>query len=299
MNHSSDFAQFMKWLIIIGCIVLIATGVNIILEWSKVPEFARSVVSKDSTYSKNQVTDTAKKTTVTITENMVNKSSLPAPAANTQQDVMMKKGYDIVLLGLVVLFILFALPWLSEFNFLQIFSAKFKEKEDASKAIINEAANASNTNLPRQKPPTSAKSVTEEQVTRCRDMLHNPEMNIEKFSIYTEDPQKNMWGKSPIANERKLSATVIPVSGNTELFKVQLKVISTNPERPLKNKVVFHLHPTFPNSDPSIYVVQAEAKLELIAWGAFTVGAEADNGATKLELDLAELAEAPLLFKSR
>jgi len=40
----------------------------------------------------------------------------------------------------------------------------------------------------------------------------------------------------------------------------------------------------------------AEAKL--VAWGAFTVAAVADSEATRLELDLGTLPDAPDWFKS-
>jgi hypothetical protein len=39
--------------------------------------------------------------------------------------------------------------------------------------------------------------------------------------------------------------------------------------------------------------------LKLTAWGAFTVGVLADEGRTKLELDLSELEDAPEDFRSR
>ena len=45
--------------------------------------------------------------------------------------------------------------------------------------------------------------------------------------------------------------------------------------------------------------VNGIATLQLIAYGAFTVGAECDGGTTKLELNLAELPDAPQLFKER
>lgn len=46
-------------------------------------------------------------------------------------------------------------------------------------------------------------------------------------------------------------------------------------------------------------VVEGAAMIERIAYGAFTVGAEADGGATRLELDLVDLPDAPELFRSR
>lgn len=61
----------------------------------------------------------------------------------------------------------------------------------------------------------------------------------------------------------------------------------------------FFLHPTFHGNDRPVVAVTpgGTADLALTAWGAFTVGAIADNGATKLELDLAELPAAPAEFK--
>jgi hypothetical protein len=41
------------------------------------------------------------------------------------------------------------------------------------------------------------------------------------------------------------------------------------------------------------------ATLEIAAYGAFTVGVEANHGKTRLEIDLAELESAPRLFRSR
>ena len=60
----------------------------------------------------------------------------------------------------------------------------------------------------------------------------------------------------------------------------------------------FHLHDTFLNPDPVINVEKGMAVLKLSAvWGAFTAGAELDNGKTQLELDLAELSTAPKKFR--
>lgn len=64
--------------------------------------------------------------------------------------------------------------------------------------------------------------------------------------------------------------------------------------------VKFHLHHTFSNPDPVISVQDGEAVLKLTkVYGAFTVGAEADDGNTFLELDLAELSDAPKEFEER
>lgn len=132
-----------------------------------------------------------------------------------------------------------------------------------------------------------------------RDAQHGLRDDATQILSYTSDPQKKKWGEKAEVNFRRLTATVKQSSISKELFDIELKVISTNSDSPLKGSVIFHLHPTFSNSTPEIYVINGVAQLKLKAWGAFTVGAVADNGITKLELDLAELANAPELFKSR
>ncbi len=122
--------------------------------------------------------------------------------------------------------------------------------------------------------------------------------NIEP-SLVNDDPQKNQWGGKPESNGRKLSATVVKHDWLPGLYKLTLIIKSTFVTNPLTGIVKFHLHPTFKNANPEIYVINGVAKLELIAWGAFTIGAEADNGKTKLELDLAKLPSVDSEFKQR
>ena len=113
------------------------------------------------------------------------------------------------------------------------------------------------------------------------------------------DTQKGKWGGSPESNGRKVTATVRPTTYNKELFVISLQVVSTDPNKPLKDKVIFHLHDTFVHPDRSIDVNNGLASLQVVAWGSFTVGIECDNGQTKLEIDLAELPDAPQFFKER
>ena len=113
-----------------------------------------------------------------------------------------------------------------------------------------------------------------------------------------DDPWKGVFGESE--NEsRRLEAKVIQ-SANTGYYRVYLRLSSLNPEaNPLKGSVQFFLHDTFANSKPVVAVgPNGVAELALDAWGAFTVGAIADSGLTRLELDLAEIDEAPSSFKS-
>lgn len=107
------------------------------------------------------------------------------------------------------------------------------------------------------------------------------------------DPQRGRWGQNAEHSNRKLSATLEPVTNG--LFKVIITVESTSALDPLTGKVTFHIHDSFSNPNPVIDVLNGTAKLVLLVWGSFVVGAETSNG-TKLEYDLATIAGAPKQF---
>jgi hypothetical protein len=114
---------------------------------------------------------------------------------------------------------------------------------------------------------------------------------------FSDDPQKGKWGRHPEHNGRRLSALVRP-SADPSYYRVELVVESTDPARPLVGLVRFHLHHTFRNPNPVIAVEKGKAVLRLYkVWGAFTAGAETDEGATRLEIDLATLEDAPARFR--
>jgi hypothetical protein len=131
------------------------------------------------------------------------------------------------------------------------------------------------------------------------DLTKSKKEIIRQSEEFDDDPQKGKWGGKPEVNGRKISANVRPTSFNEEWFNVYLEVISTDANKPLIGEVVFHLHPSFPNDVEKVNAENNIAALNLVAWGAFTVGVECDGGQTKLELDLAELPDAPHVFKSR
>ncbi len=114
-----------------------------------------------------------------------------------------------------------------------------------------------------------------------------------------DDPNKGRWGGAAERAGRRLSAKVRHRANTRSnlLFRVELTVESTDPARPLGGTVVFHLHPTF--VQPRVEVEARDGRATHVieaAYGAFTVGAEADAGATRLELDLATLPDAPARF---
>ena len=113
------------------------------------------------------------------------------------------------------------------------------------------------------------------------------------------DPNKGKFGGLAICNDRTIKPTVKETSFDSELFTISLEVFSSNSQNPLTGKVIFHLHPTFIDPIKEVEVINGIAKLSEIAYAAFTVGVECDEGKTKLEVDLALLPDAPQLFKER
>jgi hypothetical protein len=126
---------------------------------------------------------------------------------------------------------------------------------------------------------------------------------VKKFNVQLspdkDDPQKGRWGMEAKKNFRKISA-VVQGSKVPGLYNVIIKVVSTKKDIPLIGEVKFHLHDTFLNPTPVIAVKDGRAILTLTGvWGAFTVGAETDDGKTHLELDLSQLPKAPKQFKEK
>ena len=114
--------------------------------------------------------------------------------------------------------------------------------------------------------------------------------------IDPEDPQKGQWGGLAERNGRLLTATVEALS--QDWFGITLEIRRlTGP--PLEGTVEFHLHPTFTRHIEQVTVKDGKATLPLSAWGAFTVGALADKGRTRLELDLSQNPSFPQTFRER
>lgn len=120
--------------------------------------------------------------------------------------------------------------------------------------------------------------------------------HVAPIITYLDDPQKGKWGGYADSNGRHLRAEVSEAA-TPGYFKIRITVTG-DPDNPISGLVKFHLHNTFRNPDPVIAVKNNIAELKLNrVYGAFTVGAEVDNGRTKLELDLANLEGAPKKFR--
>jgi len=110
-----------------------------------------------------------------------------------------------------------------------------------------------------------------------------------------EDPQKGRWGGQSERAGCKLNATVRDL--DDQWFEVKLDCYRTSKGEPLRGNVQFHLHPTFAKPVQMVEVHDGHATLTVDCWGAFTVGAVADNGRTMLELDLAADESFPQAFR--
>lgn len=102
-----------------------------------------------------------------------------------------------------------------------------------------------------------------------------------------DDLQKGRWGGKNIVHNK-----ILDCFNNKEftkssigLYSINLVVKSLDSNNPLKGEVAFFIHNTFKNE--IIYVTAEDniAKLQLVVWEAFTVGARLEDN-TELELDL-------------
>jgi len=113
--------------------------------------------------------------------------------------------------------------------------------------------------------------------------------------IDIDDPEKGQWGGLRETDSRRVSATVIDQGNGWFFVGITVAAVGASP---LTGEVEFHLHPSFHPSVIRVPVKYGQAILKFPAWGPFTVGVSADEGRTRLELDLAQLPDAPGVFRN-
>ena len=115
------------------------------------------------------------------------------------------------------------------------------------------------------------------------------QLSMPATSLRNSDPQSGRWGGKRESDHRLISVGQIrPLRADPDNYRIPLQVRSTDPQRhPLQGKVRFHLHSSFSPQLQEVVVRDGIARLVLIGFGAFTVGAETDDG-TRLELNLAD-----------
>ena len=152
-----------------------------------------------------------------------------------------------------------------------------------------------------------AKGVDKKRSKEALGWTDNPATLVELVmrAVREDDQQKGRWGGRPVRNYRRLQATV------TQVGRARFRVILTLSEArnepmpdgdidpgPLTGEVQFHVHQTFPNPVLKRHVRNGFARCELMVYGAFTVGAAADEDRTHLELDLALDESFPEEFRA-
>lgn len=185
--------------------------------------------------------------------------------------------------------------------------SQVQEKEQLAKKLIDKVnePSMSNTNvqtvIKKLMDTDEVKKGNPKVESYVNKMISDANIKLRRgLLINHDDPQKGQWNSNAINNERELKATVIEETKG--LYKITLEVVSTNPKsNPLKNGdlILFALHNTFGDQPFKLVKVENQsAELNFYAYGSFTVGAFADNGATELELDLAELPKVSTYFKT-
>jgi hypothetical protein len=120
-----------------------------------------------------------------------------------------------------------------------------------------------------------------------------------QYSLEGSSFQLGIGGGKHKSNFRKIKASV-KKSRIPGLFNLTINVVSTKKDLPIEGEVKFYLHETFLNPTPTVFAKNGRATLKLNGvWGSFIVGAEVDEGKTKLELDLSKLKNVPDEFRNR
>lgn len=109
------------------------------------------------------------------------------------------------------------------------------------------------------------------------------------------DPQRGNWGGRSERAGRRLSANVEQLAENWFEVTLEVKRISG---RPLNGEIVFFLHPRIANPQRTVAAELGVASTTFRTESTFTVAATADAG-TQLELDLAQVDDAPEAFRIR
>lgn len=135
-----------------------------------------------------------------------------------------------------------------------------------------------------------------ELLTRVRQDPNAVSMQI----LEANDPHKGRWGGSATRDGYLLSAEFVLNAANRSWVTVILTV-EADPElisSSYNEPVEFFLHPTFHPDRIRTIFRGYRARIELGCYGGFTVGAWIPGAGVELELDLAELDDAPHIIKN-
>jgi hypothetical protein len=206
--------------------------------------------------------------------------------------------------GLIVLFIVagFIISYLWSFTILRsILIRRKKDDEELTRTVTDMvSAGASHELVNKQRNVFSESELPKEENERAPQAfieLVNKALDTHRVLV-PDDLQKNRWGGKNINADKELDASVKESTKYPRFFDIQLKVCSTNKERPYEGWVAFFVHDSFGFEKDTIYAraVNGEAQAPLVAYEAFTAGALCEDG-TELELDLNEMKYVPEKFR--
>jgi hypothetical protein len=140
-------------------------------------------------------------------------------------------------------------------------------------------------------PPDPSGGQVTPQTDGRGDPAHKVSLIAAAVDEWDSDPNKGLFGGSSQTHGRKLSAQIKPAASHrSAACKIHISVASTDDNKPLTGKVRFYLHPTFGRwRKYDVAVKNGMAEDDITSWGAFTIGVEADDGNTRLELDLSDV----------
>lgn len=112
---------------------------------------------------------------------------------------------------------------------------------------------------------------------------------------HPDDPNKGRFGARASRGGFSLSASFAETSSR-EWTRIKLRVVGSAPDG---TRLHFHLHDSFKPPEYKAKFNQGQAKLDVTAWGGFTVGVWIPDFQVELELDLAKVPAAPRNIRTR
>lgn len=119
---------------------------------------------------------------------------------------------------------------------------------------------------------------------------------LERPITETDDPHKGRFGGNASVGGFTLAAKFGDTEG-AKLVRISLSVSAGRDFESYDDVVEFFLHPTFRPDRLRAAFHGHDAELRIVAWGGFTVGAWLPARRIELELDLANLPDAPKVIR--
>ncbi len=185
---------------------------------------------------------------------------------------------------------------LSEISTIETKKEKSEEQlEKINDAVSSKASQENIRNADETAFVTDLNKYPEDLRERLTEMI---EVARSKTIVVYDDLQKGRWGGQAVNNGKQLYAEVNKSDKVPGFFNVVIKVKPTDPAVFIGSPVAFFVHDSFGFPDNVVLAdvdSSGEAKMSLLAYEAFTVGALCLDG-TELELDLNQTKGYPVEF---